>query len=78
MAELLLEIGFEEMPASWLPGLAEQLAARFTEAASRERIEPAGAEADAALALLAAGRDEARGWTLLLTALLQDPRVAFH
>ena len=43
-----------------------------------ERIEPAGAEADAALALLAAGRDEARGWTLLLTALLQDPRVAFH
>ena len=25
MAELLVEIGFEEMPASWLPGLAEQL-----------------------------------------------------
>jgi len=44
VAELLLEIGFEEMPASWLPGLAEQLAARFAEAASRERIDPAGPE----------------------------------
>ena len=29
VAELLLEIGFEEMPAPWLPGLAEQLRARF-------------------------------------------------
>ena len=28
-----LEIGFEEMPAPWLPGLAEQLRARFVEAA---------------------------------------------
>ncbi len=36
MAELLLEIGFEEMPAPWLPGLAEQLRARFLEAAARE------------------------------------------
>jgi glycyl-tRNA synthetase beta chain len=36
VAELLLEIGFEEMPAPWLPGLAEQLRARFLEAAARE------------------------------------------
>src|SRR5690606_14015676 len=27
--ELLLEIGVEEMPASWLPGLATQLAERL-------------------------------------------------
>jgi glycyl-tRNA synthetase beta chain len=39
VAELLLEIGFEEMPAPWLPGLAEQLRARFEEAASRELLE---------------------------------------
>ena len=39
MAELLLEIGFEEMPAPWLPGLAEQLRARFLEAAGREFLE---------------------------------------
>ena len=39
MAELLLEIGFEEMPAPWLPGLAEQLRTRFLEAAGREFLE---------------------------------------
>ncbi len=39
MAELLLEIGFEEMPAPWLPGLAEQLRARFLEAAGREFLD---------------------------------------
>ena len=39
MAELLVEIGFEEMPAPWLPGLAEQLRARFLEAAGREFLE---------------------------------------
>ncbi len=39
MAELLLEIGFEEMPAPWLPGLAEQLKTRLVEAASRELLE---------------------------------------
>jgi len=38
VAELLLEIGFEEMPAPWLPGLAEQLRARFLEAAAREFV----------------------------------------
>ena len=38
--ELLIEIGFEEMPAPWLPGLAEQLGRRFTEAAGREFLEP--------------------------------------
>lgn len=40
MAELLLEVGFEEMPAPWLGGLAEQLRARFEEAASRELLDP--------------------------------------
>ncbi|HXY38126.1 MAG TPA: glycine--tRNA ligase subunit beta, partial [Vicinamibacteria bacterium] len=39
MAELLLEVGFEEMPAPWLSGLAEQLRSRFLEAASREHVE---------------------------------------
>ncbi len=39
MAELLVEIGFEEMPAPWLPGLAEQLRTRFVDAAAREFLE---------------------------------------
>jgi glycyl-tRNA synthetase beta chain len=39
VAELLVEIGLEEMPASWLPGLSEQLKARFAEAAAREFLE---------------------------------------
>src|SRR5688500_15741332 len=41
--ELLIEIGVEEMPASWLPGLRRQLAER-TEARMREmRIAPGAA-----------------------------------
>jgi len=39
VAELLIEIGFEEMPAPWLAGLGEQLQARFVEAATREFLE---------------------------------------
>jgi len=39
-AEFLLEIGGEEMPAPWLPGLREQLAQRFREAAEREHLRP--------------------------------------
>ncbi len=39
VAELLIEIGFEEMPAPWLVGLGEQLQARFVEAASRKFVE---------------------------------------
>ena len=39
MAELLAEVGFEEMPAPWLPGLAEQLRSRFLDAAGREFLE---------------------------------------
>jgi glycyl-tRNA synthetase beta chain len=38
--EFLLEVGFEEMPASWLPGLGEQLGSRFAEAAGRDRLDP--------------------------------------
>ena len=41
--ELLLEIGVEEMPASWLPALTAQLAARLDGAPDRRR--PAGARA---------------------------------
>jgi glycyl-tRNA synthetase beta chain len=41
-AEFLLEIGGEEMPAAWLPGLREQLAQRFREAAEREHLRPEG------------------------------------
>jgi glycyl-tRNA synthetase beta chain len=42
MAELLLEIGVEEMPAPWLPGLMEQLRQRFDELAGAEHLSPAG------------------------------------
>jgi glycyl-tRNA synthetase beta chain len=40
VAELLLEVGCEEMPASWLTGLTDQLRHRFWEAATRERLDP--------------------------------------
>jgi glycyl-tRNA synthetase beta chain len=39
-AEFLLEIGCEEMPAPWLPGLREQLGQRFCEAAEHEHLKP--------------------------------------
>ena len=42
MPELLLEIGFEEMPAPWLPGLAEQMRQRFGELAAAEHLAPSG------------------------------------
>jgi glycyl-tRNA synthetase beta chain len=38
--ELLLEVGCEEMPASWLGGLTDQLRQRFAEIAARERLVP--------------------------------------
>ena len=42
VAEFLLEVGCEEMPASWLPGPAsEQLASASPSVAGRERLEPA-------------------------------------
>ncbi len=41
MAEFLFEIGFEEMPAPWLAGLADQLGAKFMALASAEQIAPA-------------------------------------
>ncbi len=37
--ELLLEIGVEELPASWLPGLTLQLADRVREAPGRASSE---------------------------------------
>ena len=45
MPELLLEVGFEEMPAPWLEELGGQLAAKFAEIAGREFLEPTGAQA---------------------------------
>ena len=41
VAEFLFEIGFEEMPAPWLSGLADQLEAKFTALASGEQLAPA-------------------------------------
>ncbi len=38
MAEFLLEIGCEEIPASWLPGLGEQLRTRFADLVAREPL----------------------------------------
>jgi glycyl-tRNA synthetase beta chain len=38
--EFLLEIGVEEMPASWLPGLTEQLRQRFVELAQASLLVP--------------------------------------
>ena len=45
MAEFLLEIGVEEMPASWLAGLTEQMRDRFVELARREHLVPEVVEA---------------------------------
>jgi glycyl-tRNA synthetase beta chain len=45
MAELLFEVGCEEIPAPWLPGLREQLVKRFAEAAGREHLGPQALEA---------------------------------
>ena len=43
MAEFLLEIGFEEMPAPWLSGLADQLQQKFNAIASDQQLAPEGA-----------------------------------
>jgi len=40
VAELLLEVGCEEMPASWISGLTDQVRQRFIEVAGRERLDP--------------------------------------
>jgi glycyl-tRNA synthetase beta chain len=40
-AEFLLEIGCEEMPASWLPALTGQLQRKLDELLSRENLDPA-------------------------------------
>ncbi len=42
MAEFLFEIGFEEMPAPWLSGLADQLGSKFTAAAAEQQLAPEG------------------------------------
>lgn len=40
MAEFLFEIGFEEMPAPWLKGLADQLLSKFTAMATDQQLAP--------------------------------------
>jgi glycyl-tRNA synthetase beta chain len=40
LPEFLLEIGVEEMPAAWLPGLMEQLRQRFDDLAGAEHLSP--------------------------------------
>jgi glycyl-tRNA synthetase beta chain len=45
VAELLIEIGFEEMPAPWLGDLGRQLRSRFAEAAEKEHLAPRTIEA---------------------------------
>jgi glycyl-tRNA synthetase beta chain len=44
VAELVLEIGVEEMPAPWLPGLAAQLGSRFAEVAGKGHLQPTAVE----------------------------------
>ncbi|MBI3932778.1 MAG: glycine--tRNA ligase subunit beta [Acidobacteria bacterium] len=46
MAEFLLEIGCEEIPAGWLPGLTQQLRERFLEVAEREHLDPTAVASD--------------------------------
>jgi glycyl-tRNA synthetase beta chain len=43
-APFLLEVGFEEMPAAWLPALANDFRERFAAAAAREWLDPASVE----------------------------------
>ncbi len=44
MAELLVEVGVEEMPAPWLPGLARLLCSGFTRAAGKSHLDPGKVE----------------------------------
>ncbi|HET6897904.1 MAG TPA: glycine--tRNA ligase subunit beta, partial [Vicinamibacteria bacterium] len=61
MPEFLLEIGVEEMPASWLPGLTEQMRTRFSEIAAREHLAPqAVASYSTPRRLIVTGQIEAR------------------
>ncbi|MFY0533330.1 hypothetical protein [Nannocystis pusilla] len=51
---------------------------RLHERVLAEPVAESGPEVDATYALFKAASDGRRGWTLVLAALLQDPRVAFH
>jgi glycyl-tRNA synthetase beta chain len=44
MPELLVEVGVEEMPARWLPGLGRQLGAGLAEAAEKDHLQPSAVE----------------------------------
>ena len=45
MAEFLLEVGCEEIPASWLGGITSELGQRFADLASAEYLEPRDVQA---------------------------------
>lgn len=61
------------------PAVRAQIAA-LIELVLAEQVRPDGPEVDAAHALFVHGLADGprRAWTLLLTALLQDPQIAFH
>ena len=61
------------------PAVRAQIAALY-ERVLAEPVRPEGPEVDAAHALFVHGLvgGPRRAWTLLLTALLQDPQIAFH
>jgi hypothetical protein len=73
---LLREIEEAETGA---PAVRAQIAALY-ERVLGERVSAESAEVDAAHALFTRGLASGarRGWTLVLTALLQDPQVAYH
>lgn len=61
------------------PAVRAQIAALIDQLLA-EQVRPDGPEVDAAHALFVHGlaNGPRRAWTLLLTALLQDPQIAFH
>jgi hypothetical protein len=59
------------------PAVRAQLA-RLHERVLAAPVAERGPEVDATYALFGAAADGRRGWILVLAALLQDPRVAFH
>mgnify|MGYP001336255044 CR=1 FL=1 len=68
-----------DAPYTAEPAVRAQIAALY-ERVLAETVRPDGPEVDAAHALFLQGLagGPRRAWTLLLTALLQDPRIAFH
>ena len=72
--KLLTEVDDGEVAVGAVRGQIAQLHARVL----AEPVAADGPEVDATYALFKAAKDSRRGWILVLAALLQDPRVAFH